>query len=131
MDTSSRDRVAVLGVDDQAAFLVVAREVVAATPGFRWVGGAGSGEEALARVRELEPEFVLLDVRMPGMDGVETARRIHEAHPGVVVVLISIDESPAVDPELEASGAAEMVRKQDFGPTTLRRLWRAHGERGH
>jgi DNA-binding NarL/FixJ family response regulator len=131
MHTSSRDRVAVLGVDDQAAFLEVAREVVAATPGFRWVGGAGSGEEALARVRELEPEFVLLDVRMPGMDGVETARRIHEAHPGVVVVLISIDESPAVDPELEASGAAEMVRKQDFGPTTLRRLWRAHGERRH
>jgi two-component system, NarL family, invasion response regulator UvrY len=131
MDISSRDRVAVLGVDDQAAFLEVAREVVAATPGFRWVGGAGSGEEALARVRELEPEFVLLDVRMPGMDGIETARRIHEAHPGVVVVLISIDESLAVDPEVEASGAAEMVRKQDFGPTMLRRLWLAHGGRAH
>lgn len=129
METSSRDRVAVLGVDDQALFLDVAREVVTATPGFRWVGGAASGQEALAAVQELEPEFVLLDVRMPGMDGIETARRIHEDHPGVVVVLISIDESPAIDPAVEASGAAELVRKQDFGPTLLRRLWRSHGRR--
>jgi two-component system, NarL family, invasion response regulator UvrY len=129
MATHSRDRVGVLAVDDQAVFLDVARDVVSATPGFRWVGGASSGEEALTAVRKLEPEFVLLDVRMPGLDGFETARRIHEHHPGIVVVLISIDESPAVDPAVEASGAADLVRKQDFGPTMLRRLWRMHGER--
>ena len=73
MGSLSRDRVGVLGVDDQSIFLDVARDVVAATPGFRWVGSASSGEEALDAVRVLEPEFVLLDVRMPGMDGIETA----------------------------------------------------------
>ena len=126
MDSLSRDRVGVLGVDDQVVFLDVARDVVAATAGFRWVGGAGSGEEALEAVRDLKPEFVLLDVRMPGIDGIETARRIGEQHPDVVVVLISVEESPAIRPEVEACGAATLVRKQDLRPAMLRRLWLTH-----
>jgi two-component system, NarL family, invasion response regulator UvrY len=128
MGTPTQDRVAVLGVDDQVVFLDVARDVVAATPGFRWVGSASSGEEALHAVEELEPEFVLLDVRMPGMDGLETARRISERHPDVVVVLISVEESPTIQTAIEASGAATLVRKQEFGPAMLRRLWLAHGK---
>ena len=119
--------VGVLGVDDQVVFLEVARDVVAATPGFRWVGGAGSGKEALDAIEELEPEFVLLDVRMPGMDGIETARHISDRHPEVVVVLISVEESPAIRPAIEASGAAALVRKQELRPAMLRRLWQAHG----
>lgn len=115
-----------LGVDDQVVFLDVAREVVAATPGFSWVGGASSGEEALAAIDQLEPEFVLLDVRMPGMDGIETARRISDRHPDVVVVLISIEESPVISAAIEASGAATLVRKQEFCPAMLRRLWRTY-----
>ena len=116
-----------LGVDDQVVFLDVARDVVAATPGFRWVGGAASGREALDAVDELEPEFVLLDVRMPGMDGIETTCRISERHPDVLVVLISVEESPATRLDIEASGAAALVRKQELGPAMLRQLWEAHG----
>ena len=115
-----------LAVDDQTIFLDVARDVVAATPGFSWVGGATSGEEALDAVTELEPELVLLDVRMPGMDGIETAQRISERHPDVVVVLISVDESPAITPAVESSGAAALVRKREFGPAMLRRLWHTY-----
>jgi two-component system invasion response regulator UvrY len=126
MGSPSQDRVGVLGVDDQAVFLEVARDVVAATPGFRWVGGASSGEDALEAVRDLEPEFVLLDLRMPGMDGIETARHICESHPDVVVVLISVEESPAIRPAAEASGAAALIRKQELGPAMLRRLWRTY-----
>jgi two-component system, NarL family, invasion response regulator UvrY len=123
MGALAQDRVGVLAVDDQSIFLDVARDVVAATPGFSWVGGATSGEEALDAVRELGPELVLMDVRMPGMDGIETARFISERHPDVVVVLISIEESPAIAPAIEASGAAALVPKREFGPAMLRRLW--------
>jgi two-component system invasion response regulator UvrY len=123
MGALAQDRVGVLAVDDQSIFLDVARDVVAATPGFSWVGGATSGEEALDAVRELEPELVLMDVRMPGMDGIETAGHISEQHPDVVVVLISIEESPAIAPEIEASGAAALVPKRELGPAMLRRLW--------
>ena len=115
-----------LAVDDQPIFLDVARDVVAATPGFSWVGGAGSGEEALDAVAKLEPELVLLDLRMPGMDGIETAQRICERHPDVVVVLISVDEGPPITPAVESSGAAALVRKREFGPAMLRRLWRTY-----
>jgi two-component system, NarL family, invasion response regulator UvrY len=117
----------VLGVDDQVVFLDVARDVVAATPGFRWVGSAGSGREALEAVHDLEPEFVLLDVRMPGMDGIETARCISKRHPDVLVVLISVEESPAIRPDIEASGAAAIVRKQELAPAMLHDLWQAYG----
>jgi two-component system invasion response regulator UvrY len=120
------DGVGVLAVDDQPIFLDVAREVIAATPGFYWVGGATCGPEALDAVAELAPTLVLLDVRMPGMDGIETAQRISESHPDVIVVLVSVDESPALAPAVAASGAATLVRKQEFGPEMLRRLWRTH-----
>jgi two-component system, NarL family, invasion response regulator UvrY len=123
MGALAQDRVGVLAVDDQSIFLDVARDVVAATPGFSWVGGATSGEEALDAVRELEPELVLMDVRMPGMDGIETAGFISERHPDVVVVLISSEESRAIAPAIEASGAAALVPKREFGPAMLRRLW--------
>jgi DNA-binding NarL/FixJ family response regulator len=123
MSRATQDRVGVLAVDDQATFLDAAQDVVTATPGFRWVGGATSGEEAIDAVGQLQPELVLLDVRMPGMDGIETAHRICGTHPDIVVVLISVDESPAPRPAIEASGAVGLVRKGELGPAMLHRLW--------
>jgi DNA-binding NarL/FixJ family response regulator len=121
--------VGVVTVDDQAVFRGAALEVIEATAGFTSVGEASCGEEALAVVDEREPELVLVDVRMPGMDGIETARRIKESHPYVVVVLISIEDPASVSAAAAASGAAALVRKQDFGPGLLRGLWRGHGPR--
>ena len=127
MTPPAEQLVGVLAVDDHAIFLDVAREVVTATPGFRWVGGAGSGEEGLRAVEALSPDLVLLDMRLPGMDGLEAAHRITSGHPGVVVVLVSIDEGSAIGSAIESSGAAALVRKQEFGPKLLRRLWQLHG----
>lgn len=121
--------VGVLTVDDQAVFRCAAREVVAATPGFQLVGEAVSGEEALVAVGDRHPDLVLLDVRMPGMGGVEAARRMAAAHPEVVIVLLSLDTSVEVAAEAEQSGARSLMSKQDFGPTSLRGLWAAHGPR--
>jgi two-component system, NarL family, invasion response regulator UvrY len=121
-----RGRVAVLAVDDKTIFLDVAREVVAATPGFEWIGGATSGAEALEKVTKFSPELVLVDVRMPGMDGIETAERISECHPEAVIVLMS-EDSPALAPAAMAAGAAALIRKREFGPAMLRRLWSRHG----
>ena len=81
-------------VDDQAVFRSVSREVIEATAGFEPAGEAASGEEALRLVEDTKPQLVLVDVRMPGMDGVETARRLHASHPDLVVVLISLDDPP-------------------------------------
>ncbi len=119
--------VAVIAVDDQPFFLGVARDVVRATPGFRWAGQAESGEEAVEAVDHLHPDLVLLDVRMPGIGGIEAARRISGEHPDVVVVLISVDDRQNIGEAAAASGAAELIGKQRFGPTMLRELWARHG----
>jgi two-component system, NarL family, invasion response regulator UvrY len=121
------DRVRVVTVDDQPFFRDAAREVIDATPGFEAIGEASSGEEALGVVDEVAPELVLIDVRMAGMDGIETAERMRAAHPQVVVVLISIEDPADVPAEARTCGAVALVRKQDFKPRLLQELWVAHG----
>lgn len=114
--------VRVLTIDDQAIFRVLARAVIEATDGFSAIGEAAGGEEGLKEVARLAPDLVLLDVRMPGMGGIEVARRLAATHPDVVVVLISIEERIDV-PSAAELDTVPMVRKQDFGPRLLRRLW--------
>jgi DNA-binding NarL/FixJ family response regulator len=125
-----RGGVGVVTVDDQAYFRSAVRDVIDATPGFAALGEASSGEEALALVDGHAPQLVLIDVRMPGMDGIETARRIKDAHPETVVVLVSIEDPADVPSTAASSGAVALVRKQDFGPRLLRGLWLAHGGSG-
>ena len=118
--------VRVLTVDDQAVFRGIAREVIDATPGFESVGEAASGEEALAAVARLEPQLVLLDVRMPGLDGIEVARRLSAKHPETLLVLISIEDSIDLPSAARVANNVPLVRKQDFGPRLLKRIWREH-----
>ena len=114
--------VRVLTIDDQAIFRSLARDVINATPGFASVGEAADGESGIEAVERLRPDLVLLDVRMPGLSGIEVARRLAETHPEAVVVLISIEERIDV-PSAAQLSAVPLVRKQDFGPRLLRRLW--------
>src|SRR4051794_30808252 len=106
--------IGVLVVDDQVVFREGARDVVAATDDFELVGEAGSGPDALAAVDAVEPDLVLLDVRMPGMDGPATATLLRESHPELVIVLITVEEARDTPAGVLSCGAAELVRKQDF-----------------
>ena len=114
-------------VDDQPFFRSAARDVLGVLPGFSALAEASSGHEAVEAVDELRPDLVLLDVRMPGMDGIEAARRIKADHPDTVVVLICIEDMAGVPSRAGSCGAAALVRKQDFGPSLLRGLWALHG----
>ena len=75
--------VRVLLVDDQDPFLRAMAAVVEETPGFEVVGRAVSGEEALDLAATLLPDLVLMDVNLPGIDGLEATRRLLSATPGV------------------------------------------------
>src|SRR4051794_17737824 len=117
---TDREPVTVLAVDDQAVFLHTARSLIAATPGFEQVGEAASGPEALALAADLRPDLILLDVRMPGMDGLETARELASIDAGALVVLISVEDLPFAAP------ATPYLRKQDLSTRKLREVWRTH-----
>ncbi len=118
--------VRVLTVDDHAGFRTVAREVVSATPGFTAVGEACDGAAALEAVDRLHPALVIVDVCMPGMSGFEVARRIHEADPDTVVLLVSSHDL-ADAAATRACGARAFIRKEQMRPAMLRGLWTVHG----
>ncbi|MEX0984318.1 MAG: response regulator transcription factor [Actinomycetota bacterium] len=82
------------------------------------VGEAGSGEEAVEQARELAPDVVFMDVRMPGMDGIEATRRIREASPQTKIILITIDESRGAVSEAIAAGVSGYLLK-DASPEAL------------
>lgn len=113
--------VRVLIVDDQEAFRSAARLVVELSDGFEVVGEATDGETGVALVADLAPDLVLMDVKMPGIDGLEATRRIlANGDPVRVVALSTYDEF--ADQAL-AAGAIAFISKSEFGPTTLAAAW--------
>ena len=113
--------------DDHASFREVLNELVEAAPGFSLVGEASCAEELLPLVEELSPQLVVMDVCMPGMGGVEAARRLSHLHPEIMVVLISVHGPDLLPPALLAEAdAAVFVPKEELHPRLLSELWRAH-----
>lgn len=110
-------------VDDQAPFRRVARAVVGRTPGFEVVADANSGEEAVRLCRELHPDLLLIDVQMPGMGGVEAARRVRAAG-WSLVVLVSTQSRDDLDLADPATGAELLfLPKESLTPARLAELW--------
>ena len=117
--------IGVLAVDDQPVFRRAMANLIEATPGFEQVGEACSGSEALALAGRLHPDLVLLDVRMPGMDGIETARRLAAADEHIAIVLVSLDPVPEIEAAPASTGAVAYVRKQELSTRRLHELWAA------
>ncbi|GII00359.1 response regulator [Planobispora takensis] len=114
--------VEVLIVDDQGPFRAAARMLVGLVAGWNVAGEAVSGEEAVARVAEVRPEMVLMDINLPGINGIEATRRIVDAHPGIAVVLVSTYAAEDLPPEARTCGAAGYIRKDHLTPSRLREL---------
>lgn len=122
------DPVRVLIVDDQAPFRRAARAVVTATSGFEVVGEAESGEEAVQLADSLSPGLVLMDINLPGINGIEATRRIRAAHPHAVVMLLSTYQVGDLPADAGSSGAAEYVHKEEFAPAVVRDVWERFGD---
>jgi DNA-binding NarL/FixJ family response regulator len=113
----------VLICDDQEAFRAAAREVVNATRGFDVVGETETGEESVVAAGRLHPDLVLMDVHLPGMDGLEASRRIRAANPKVAVLLLSTYDREEFAVRIVESGAIAFISKAAFGPDGLMEIW--------
>ena len=118
-----RRRAGVLAVDDQAAFLSVMRDLLAATEHLEVVAEAESAQAAIELAGEIEPGMVLMDIWMPGMDGMSAVQEIKARLPDTIVVLTSTthpDELPLRPDDL---GADAVVWKSDLRPALLDDIW--------
>jgi DNA-binding NarL/FixJ family response regulator len=103
--------VRVLLVDDQALFREALATLLALSPEVEVVGQAGDGAEAVAQCARLKPDVVLMDLRMPGVDGIAATRRIAAAQPEVrVLVLTTFEEDAEVFAAIRAGAAGYLLK---------------------
>jgi DNA-binding NarL/FixJ family response regulator len=100
----------VVVADDQALVRVGFCGIIAATPGFTVVGEAGNGAEAVEAARRARPDVILMDVRMPVMDGIEATRRITESTDVRALILTTFDLDEYVFAALRAGASGFLLK---------------------
>jgi len=103
------DKVRVVIAEDEAIIRLDLKEILT-EEGYLVVGDTARGDHALELVAEHEPDVVILDIKMPGLDGIETARRIAANHDAAVVILTAFSQRELVDHAIEAGALAYLVK---------------------
>ena len=103
------DKVRVVIAEDEAIIRLDLKEILT-EEGYLVVGDTARGDHALELVAEHEPDVVILDIKMPGLDGIETARRIAANHDAAVVILTAFSQRELVDRAIEAGALAYLVK---------------------
>lgn len=117
----------VLVVDNHTAFRATIRHVLAAAPQFVIEAEAGSGEEAAAITRQISLDLVLMDIRLPGMNGFAAAAAIKANQPQMIILMLSCDWSPAYERKAKSVGIQARLAKQSF---SLDKIYRALSQTG-
>lgn len=104
-------KIRLLIVDDQTMFRQGMRMLLSSQPDFEIVGEAADGEDALAKAAQLKPQVVLMDLRMPVLDGAAATRRLRAAHPEMrVIVLTTFDEDEAIFDGLRSGATGYLLK---------------------
>jgi DNA-binding NarL/FixJ family response regulator len=117
-------------VDDDASFRRHVKEFLASEPDIEVIGEAADGQEALLKTRELQPDLVLMDVRMPGVNGVDATRQLKDEMPELRVIVLTIFDMQEYREAAMASGANGYVVKKSFIEElvpAIRDAFRAYG----
>jgi DNA-binding NarL/FixJ family response regulator len=112
----------VLIVDDHAFIRRGVQTILQSFPEWELCGEAGNGSDAVRLVNQLEPDVVLMDITMPGMNGLEATRIIHNSHPRVKIILLTLHESTEVLRSGFRAGASGYLLKADAEEELLKAL---------
>ena len=103
--------VRILLVEDNDVFRSALELLLGIQDGFEVVGAVSDGRGAAPACRDLQPDVIVMDYRMPGMDGVEATVAVHAECPGVRVVCLTASADPLEESALQAAGAVACLRK--------------------
>jgi two-component system, NarL family, response regulator len=124
--TTSNGKMTVMIVDDHPLMLVGAASIVNARPDMTVVAQTGTGEEAVALFSKHKPDVTLMDLRLPGMSGVDAIRSIRSTHPGArFVVLTTYEGDEDIHRALEAGAQGYVIKGMPY-QTLVEALQRVH-----
>src|SRR5512140_2303885 len=104
----------VLIADDHVFYREGVRAFLSNSPEINVVGEAGNGDEAITKAGDLQPDVILMDLKMPGINGIEATRRIHETHPTIgVLVLTMFDDDDSVFAAMRAGARGYLLKDAD------------------
>lgn len=117
----------VMLVDDHAVMRQGLSELLSDFPDIRVTGEAADGEEAVQMAREIDPDVILMDISMPGMNGIEATRIIHGERPAIRIIGLSMFDAAEQAAALEQAGATDYLRKSGDKDQLIDAIRRAKG----
>ena len=119
---ANRVRIRVMVVEDEPTFQELVRLVLSLDSRFEVVHTAATGEEAVEELPQASPDLVLLDFRLPGIDGLEVARRMMEQRPNITIAMVTAHTEEALVRLAKEACIAEVIPKSSFSLDRVRRL---------
>ena len=101
-------------IDDNPLFLAVLNDLLTRFPGVSVVASASNGSDGLAAAAEFSPDIVFVDIKMPGLNGLEVAQFLRDQHPAIRVVVMSIMDEEECTANVSAVGAERFVCKRNL-----------------
>ncbi len=114
-ELKTEDRITIVLADDHPLLRLALRDILERETDFAIVGETGDGREAVKLADELAPTVIIMDISMPGMDGLEATRQIKAAHPGIAVLVLTVHTDDQYIVEMLKAGAAGYLLKSIFG----------------
>jgi len=112
-------RTRIVLVEDHAVFQQGLTWIIEQESGFEVCGTAAEGHEALARIKALKPDLVIVDIGLPGMDGIELTRRIRESFPKVLILILSMYKETLYAERALKAGANGYLMKRENGEAVI------------